>query len=93
MATSSVRRQVFYRGQVQGVGFRYTTQHIARNHPVGGFVRNLANGQVELVVEGSEADVGRFLAAVAARMDEYVTGTEVIEATPTGEFSGFDIRQ
>ena len=47
------RREVFYAGHVQGVGFRYTTRSIATQLPVVGLVRNLPDGRVHLVVEGS----------------------------------------
>ena len=40
---------VIYSGQVQGVGFRYTTSRIAAGHAVVGFVKNLTDGTVELV--------------------------------------------
>ena len=51
---------------MQGVGFRYTAQHLAAGYPVAGYVRNLPGGDVELVVEGEAEGVERFLAAVAA---------------------------
>ena len=45
------RRHVWFSGRVQGVGFRYTCQTLARGFDVAGLVRNLADGRVELVVE------------------------------------------
>jgi len=46
------RRRLYYSGHVQGVGFRYTCQSLARGFDVAGYVRNLPCGRVELVVEG-----------------------------------------
>jgi acylphosphatase len=43
------------RGMVQGVGFRYFVYHHARQLGVRGWVRNLANGDVELEVEGHKS--------------------------------------
>src|SRR5207245_6186322 len=51
-AMTTVSRHVYYSGQVQGVGFRYTAQQLAAGFAVSGFVRNLPNGDVELVAEG-----------------------------------------
>ena len=51
-------------GRVQGVGFRYQTEHVARSFDVTGYVRNLADGRVELMAEGDRDEVCRFLAAV-----------------------------
>ena len=57
----SERREVLYAGHVQGVGFRYTVQRLARGYSVTGFVRNLSDGRVELVVEGESGEVDGFL--------------------------------
>lgn len=87
-----IRKTVHYSGRVQGVGFRYHTYEIAVGYPVRGFVRNLSDGRVELVVEGASKDVGRFLATVASEMSEHIRGIEVSESPGTGEFSGFGVR-
>lgn len=86
------RRETTYRGRVQGVGFRYTTRHIAGRFAVTGFVRNLPDGGVQLVVEGTAAEVERFLAAVSAELGCYVTGLHTTTSAATGEFAGFSIR-
>lgn len=44
-------------GHVQGVGFRYFTWQYALKIGVTGFVRNLANGSVEVVAVGSESQI------------------------------------
>src|SRR5215470_6808563 len=53
--------QIFYEGHVQGVGFRFTVRHIAKGFDVTGWVRNLADGRVELQVTGEENEVRAFL--------------------------------
>ena len=53
--------QVFYEGHVQGVGFRFTVRHIAKGFDVTGWVRNLPDGRVEAVFEGSADQVGRLV--------------------------------
>ena len=42
------------RGQVQGVGYRYYVLREAEGRRVTGYVRNLADGSVEVVAEGSD---------------------------------------
>jgi acylphosphatase len=73
------------------VGFRYTAQHAAEGFPVAGYVRNLSNGDVELVAEGTLDLVEAFLASVAHRMGEYISETTVSDEPPSG-LQGFRIR-
>jgi acylphosphatase len=47
------RMRIFYSGNVQGVGFRYTTKTVATGFEVTGTVRNLLDGRVELIAEGT----------------------------------------
>jgi acylphosphatase len=52
------------RGRVQGVGFRWWARSLARDLGVGGTVRNLPDGSVEIVAAGSGAAVARLRAAL-----------------------------
>ena len=56
--------QVFYEGNVQGVGFRWSVRNIAKGFDVTGSVRNLADGRVELQATGAEDEVRAFLDAI-----------------------------
>lgn len=58
------RVQVFYSGRVQGVGFRYQTRQLAAGYEIVGTVRNLSDGRVELVAEGSVAELNAFRQAI-----------------------------
>jgi acylphosphatase len=87
----AVCKRVQYSGRVQGVGFRYTVQALAPAYPVAGWVRNLANGDVELVAEGPPEEVDAFLKAVAHRMADYIEGSEIAEQ-PASNLQGFRIR-
>jgi acylphosphatase len=86
-----VCKRIHYWGTVQGVGFRMTTKRVAARFAVTGYVRNLADGQVEVVVQGDAAEVERFLGAVAERMGSYIQGHE-IEDVAEPPISGFEIR-
>lgn len=93
MALEWIRREVFFSGRVQGVGFRYTVNSIAANYRVTGFVRNLPDGRVHLVAEGTEGEVGRFVAAIESRMSDNIQQAEKsLKTTPNGEFDTFQIR-
>src|SRR5579864_7952160 len=88
----SVARMVHYSGQVQGVGFRATVAEIARDHPVTGWVKNLDDGRVQLLVEGREEDVKKFLAAVRTRWQKNIDKEVTEEKKATGEYKTFSIR-
>ena len=87
----TVCKRVRYSGRVQGVGFRYTARQLADEFPVTGYVRNLADGSVELVAEGEAEQVEAFLDAIARRMSEYI-GHSAVQDEPPGGFQGFRIR-
>lgn len=86
-----VCKRVIYSGRVQGVGFRYTAQGIARGFAVSGYVRNLPDGDVELVAQGEPAEVERFLAEVARHMADNIHSATTTDESPGG-FQGFQIR-
>ena len=81
-----VRYTVHFSGQVQGVGFRYTTVKLAASHPVAGYVQNLTDGSVKLVAEGDAEAIDRLVKAVQQRMKGNVDQTQIDKGTATGEF-------
>ncbi len=89
---NNVRLEAYFSGQVQGVGFRYTVMRLAASLEVTGFVRNLPNGRVLLIVEGARGEIDRLLGGIRDAMDGYIRDVETIEAAATGEFRGFDVR-
>lgn len=90
--TQTERREVHYSGWVQGVGFRYTVRQLAVGRPVSGFVRNLPDGRVELVVEGAPEALNEFLDAVRRQFETYITRIDAESCPATGEFDEFRIR-
>jgi len=75
----AICKKVLYSGRVQGVGFRYKANRIAMMYVVVGYVKNLANGQVEMLVEGEESEVNKVLSRVADQMAlniEHITITD-----------------
>lgn len=87
-----IRVEVIYAGRVQGVGFRATVIQIAGRYAVMGFVRNLADGCVEVIAEGMEAVVEAFLAEVRERMRRNIRDESIHRAVSTGQFQSFDVR-
>ena len=86
-----VCKRIHYAGHVQGVGFRHTTRRLAQGFPLSGFVRNLSDGRVELVVEGDQAHVEALLERIADTMAGYIADHSM-EELPVQGFQEFVIR-
>ena len=86
------RMQVFYSGKVQGVGFRYTVKTVASGFETVGIVRNLPDGRVELVAEGTRSELDGFRAAIRDSGLEALIGDEQVAwSEAKNEFRGFEI--
>jgi acylphosphatase len=92
MAASQERLEVYFEGRVQGVGFRYTTSRLSNGYQVSGFVRNLPDGRVHLVVEGESSQTRGMLAEIREVMSENIHDIEQNTAGVTNEFHGFEVR-
>ena len=89
-----VERQIFFRGRVQGVGFRYAVKQIAMGYEVTGWVRNLPDGRVELQVRGDASEVEDFLEAISiGQLQPFIRQREEgTAALLDGNTTGFEIR-
>jgi acylphosphatase len=85
-----VARRLVIAGRVQGVGFREATVDAARAAGVVGWVRNRADGTVEVLVQGSSDAVDR-LVAWCRRGPPFarVTGVEVVPAVADAALDDF----
>jgi acylphosphatase len=87
----TIRRRVLISGRVQGVGFRESCRHEAQRIGVAGTVRNLADGSVEAVLEGTPPAVDRMIAwCHRGPRSADVRHVDVAHEEPTGT-SGFTI--
>ena len=87
------RAHVFVSGRVQGVFFRATTRDTAREQGVDGWVKNLADGRVEAVFEGSEESVEAMVEFCHEGSPQaQVRDVEVEYGDPEG-LDGFEIRR
>ena len=86
-----IRRDVIYHGRVQGVGFRWTTNRLARDFAVSGTVENRSDGSVYMVVEGKESEIHQFMEAIATRMSTNIKSTSIQEVIASKEFQEFRV--
>ncbi len=88
-----IRLTAYFQGRVQGVGFRGTTAQLAKHHPITGYVQNLHDGRVLLVVEGQPSHIDTFVTAVTTRLADHIAAVETQRSAATFAFRSFVIRQ
>jgi acylphosphatase len=91
-----IQKQVRITGRVQGVGFRYYTRQNAHDLGIHGWVKNLRNGDVEALLEGTPGDVNEMVSRLktgpaAARVDSV---QEIERSDPSGRpAEGFTVKR
>jgi acylphosphatase len=90
--TAPTTERMIFSGHVQGVGFRFTVHSLARQRPVDGYVRNLPDGTVEVVVRGKLPDINALLADVQQRFRDNIHHCERTPIASSESFDGFEIR-
>ena len=89
MSAARMQVRVTYEGDVQGVGFRFTTREIAMGIGVSGGVENMPDGTVRLVAEGTKDELERVLLKIrVSRLGGHIQGerTEWREAVGLAGF-------
>ncbi|MBI2069418.1 MAG: acylphosphatase [Elusimicrobia bacterium] len=86
------RARLIVRGVVQGIGYRYFAQKMAKQSNLQGWVKNQPDGSVELAVEGDESDIERLIASLKQKHPWAKVDAVEIEWQPyAGEFQTFEI--
>lgn len=87
-----VARKFLIRGDVQGVGYRFFAQRAAAQHQVVGYVRNMSDGSVESLAEGTAASVEAYKHDLSTGPQwASVTQVEELVVEPSGIYSMFRI--
>ncbi len=90
--TKKTCAHIFVCGKIQGVYFRQKTKQVATRHKVTGWVRNLPDGRVEAVLEGSEMDVNEVIEwCHVGPPKASVQDVGVRFGKYTGEFADFNV--
>ena len=89
-----IARKFLISGEVQGVGYRFFAQRAAARHQVLGYVRNLPDGRVEALAEGTPESVEAFKHDIATGPTfSVVENIEEINIESTGNYSLFRIER
>ncbi|MBS1810097.1 MAG: acylphosphatase [Acidobacteria bacterium] len=87
-----VARRFLISGEVQGVGYRYFALRAAARHQVKGTVKNLPDGEVEVIAEGERDAMEEFKQDLATGpIFATVTGLDEVDLPVTGRYTDFRI--
>ena len=88
-----IRATVLFSGRVQGVGFRFNSNEIAKKFRVVGSVENCDDGRVKIVVEAETGEIDRFIEAITVSMSGKIKQVQRFESEPSMEFVNFSVRR
>ena len=81
-------------GEVQRVGYRDRVTKIAKKNNITGIVRNCPGYDVEIIAEGNEADLDRFISQIRIHEDPiYVESIKIDTGTYEGKWEYFEIQR
>jgi len=84
--------EVWFEGAVQGVAFRYTATRLAEHRPITGWIRNLSDGRVHMVIEGATEELRVFIHQLCDTTRGSVDDFHVKKSEATSEFDKFIVR-
>lgn len=86
-----VAKRIIFTGTVQGVGFRFTANSIARRCRINGYVRNLSDGSVEMLAQGEPQDIDACLNDIGESFAGYIRDKKVEDLPPDPSYTDFKI--
>ena len=85
--------RVIARGRVQGVFFRASILEKASGLGIGGYVRNLENGDVEVLIQGENDQLQDLLGFIKLSPGASHVDSVSVEEIEEGPFTDFEIRR
>ena len=86
-----IAKHVIFKGRVQGVGFRYTTHRTASRYDLTGIVRNLPDGSVEAIMQGTDASIQACMDEIKDSFGGYIRDTQITGQPVNPQYRDFRI--
>lgn len=84
-------KKLIFSGSVQGVGFRFTVSRIAVRYNMTGYVKNLADGSVEVIAQGQPDEIELFIENIKESFSGYIRGCKESNESYNSSLSDFGI--
>lgn len=88
---SQTAKHIIFVGCVQDVGFRFTAHNIANRYGLAGFVRNLPDGTVEMLIQGGEEAIDECVRDIKEYFSGYIRETKIEETPCDPQYKDFNI--
>ncbi len=86
-----ITRHIVFSGRIQGVGFRFTALNIANRCGLTGYVRNLPDGDVEMLAQGTAEMIDNCIRDLQDSFVGTISHIDIEEATPDPKLTDFRI--
>ncbi len=74
------------------MGFRFTSERVANDLELTGWVKNNHDGSVEIVCEGKEENLSEFLKRIEDFFSGYIRDKDINWSQASGEFKDFSLK-
>ena len=88
---AQVARHIIFKGRVQGVGFRYTVHRVAGRYDLTGYVRNLPDGTVEALLQGTASGIQACMDDIREHFSGYIRDVKMTNQPVNPQYHDFRI--
>jgi acylphosphatase len=88
---NQVAKHIIFAGRVQGIGFRFTALSAANHYKLTGFVRNIRNGDVEMLAQGPPDDIDKCVQEIKKTIGSYVAEVKIEDVAFDPQYKDFKI--
>jgi acylphosphatase len=86
-----IAKHIVFSGRVQGVGFRFTALNVANRYELKGYVRNLPDGDVEMLAHGMAEMIDNCIRDLQDSFVGTISHIDIEDATPDPKLTDFRI--
>jgi len=86
-----IAKHIVFSGRIQGVGFRFTALNIASRYELTGYVRNIPDGDVEMLAQGPAEMIDNCVRDLQDSFVGTISHIDIEDVTPDPKLTDFRI--